>query len=350
VHRWLYSEVHSRLHQQAIQVCSLITTRFRYNGLGARVAVEVEGRGTTTYTLDYAAGNRILAETTGADSTLYLYGHDCLGELRDDEWLYYLSDAEGLVRQGVDGQGEVVSAWLFDPDGAVLEGPEGPVSHLVCGGVYDWSTGLIYKDGRYFDPLLGIWLALVPLVVAQSWQGRKKRRGWLWVWLLLLGVCVGGTLMACGPGGRNGTPTPDLIACVEPPTNMPGPPTFTPHPPIGYGQGYTPTPTPTSIWPTPFGAVQTPELQPTSSIPTPNCTPAAGESCINPYIDSERDMVAHVLLQEGGTTIGIPGMQNIAQVIRNRINDTSGHFPATTAIGIVSQGNGDCHGRKVCPF
>lgn len=52
-------------------------------------------------------------------------------------------------------------------------------------------------------------------------------------------------------------------------------------------------------------------------------------------------MVAHVLLQEGGTTIGIPGMRNIAQVIRNRINDTSGHFPATTAIGIVSQGNGD---------
>jgi hypothetical protein len=39
------------------------------------------------------------------------------------------------------------------------------VSHLVCGGVYDWSTGLIHKGGRYFDPALGIWLALGPLVV-----------------------------------------------------------------------------------------------------------------------------------------------------------------------------------------
>jgi hypothetical protein len=29
----------------------------------------------------------------------------------------------------------VVSGWLFDPDGMVLEGPEGPVSHLV----YGWS-------------------------------------------------------------------------------------------------------------------------------------------------------------------------------------------------------------------
>ena len=50
-----------------------LTTRFTYNGLGARVAVEVvglapkglrpEGQGATTYKLDYAAGNRILAET-----------------------------------------------------------------------------------------------------------------------------------------------------------------------------------------------------------------------------------------------------------------------------------------------
>jgi YD repeat-containing protein len=34
-----------------------LTTRFTYNGLGARVAVDVVGHGTTTYTLDYAAGS-----------------------------------------------------------------------------------------------------------------------------------------------------------------------------------------------------------------------------------------------------------------------------------------------------
>jgi len=99
------------------------------------VAVEVVGYGTTTVTLDLAAGNRILAEETLSGTTLYLYGIDCLGELRDDEWLYYLPDAEGLVRQGLDAQGDLVSAWLFDPDGALLEGPAGPVSHLICGGV-----------------------------------------------------------------------------------------------------------------------------------------------------------------------------------------------------------------------
>jgi hypothetical protein len=48
-------------------------------------------------------------------------------------------------------------------------------------------------------------------------------------------------------------------------------------------------------------------------------------------------MVAHVLLQEGGTTLGLQGMLNIAQVVRNRIN--SSNFP-NEAIGVVSQGNG----------
>jgi hypothetical protein len=63
------------------------------------VAVEVVGQGTKTFTLDYAAGGRVLAETTGDGTVHYLYGHDCLGELRDDEWLYYLDDVTGYVQQ-----------------------------------------------------------------------------------------------------------------------------------------------------------------------------------------------------------------------------------------------------------
>lgn len=133
-----------------------LTTRFRYNGDGARLALEVVGQGTTTYTVDYGGGYRVLAEETVTGTLLYLYGRECLGQ-DDGEWLYYLDDATGYVRQGTNDQGTVVSAWLFNPDGLVLEGPEGPVSHLiprcarddVCKGVYDWSTGLIHKDRRY---------------------------------------------------------------------------------------------------------------------------------------------------------------------------------------------------------
>ncbi len=78
------------------------------------------------------ADNRILVETTPTETVSYLYGRNCLGEQRDDTWLYYLHDGTGHVRQGADANGAVSGAWLFDPDGTVLAGPDGPVSHLIC--------------------------------------------------------------------------------------------------------------------------------------------------------------------------------------------------------------------------
>jgi hypothetical protein len=223
-----------------------LTTRFTYDGDGAWRVVEVVGQGTTTYTVDYAAGNRILAEETITGAITYLYGHDCLGQYDDaeDEWLYYLNDATGYVRQGADEQGQVVSSWLFDPDGTVLEGPEGLVSHLICGGVYDWSTGLIFKGGRYFDPSLGIWLALIPLVLIQSWRGRKKRRRGV-PWYMLVIVGVGGVLTACGEGTPppGDTPTPEEVC-----TDTPELPTETPEPPTP-----TPTPRPKTQWEIDYG-------------------------------------------------------------------------------------------------
>jgi YD repeat-containing protein len=191
-----------------------LTTQFRYNGAGGRVNADVVGHGATHVTLD-TGGQRVLAETTPADAVQYLYGGDCLGEYRNGAWLYYLNDGSGYVRQGVDAQGEVVSSWLFDPSGTVLEGPEGPVSHLICGGVYDWSTGLLYQGGGYFDPRLGIWLLLAPLVVVQGWG--KQRRKHPWVIVLLLVAGLSGTLAACQQ-----TPTP-MPTCIPTNTPTPGP-------------------------------------------------------------------------------------------------------------------------------
>ena len=58
---------------------------------------------------------------------------------------------------------------------------------------------MIYRGGRYFDPNLGIWLALVPLVVVQSWKKRKKKGGrgpWA-IALMLFLVGVSGMLTGC---------------------------------------------------------------------------------------------------------------------------------------------------------
>jgi len=49
-------------------------------------------------------------------------------------------------------------------------------------------------------------------------------------------------------------------------------------------------------------------------------------------------MVAHVLYQEGGSSIGPQAMRNIAYVIRNRVGVPE--F-ASTILGVISQGNGD---------
>jgi hypothetical protein len=81
--------------------------------------------------------------------------------------------------------------------------------------------------------MLGIWLALAPLVVVQSWQGRKrKRRGMPWYVLLLVAVAVsvGGLLAGCGTDRPTSTPRatttkaecfPDSIQPETPPVPTP---------------------------------------------------------------------------------------------------------------------------------
>ncbi len=190
-----------------------LTTVYTYNGDGARTVLAVAGYSTTTYLLDTMAGDRILRETTAEGATDYLYGHLCLAEVRQADWAYYLPDLSGYVRHLADEAGAITSHWLYNPDGVVLAGPEGPVSHLTCGGVYDWSTGLIYQGKRYFDPGLGIWLAMMPLVVVQLWsRSRRKRPGFPWQSLMLV-LFVGGWLGGCAkPYGMD---LPEVNPCTE---------------------------------------------------------------------------------------------------------------------------------------
>ncbi len=157
-----------------------LETQFTYNGDGVRQSKTVEGWGTTIYVIDYLDGNRILEETSEAGVVQYLYGtanQVCLGEINEaDEMTHYLPDASRQVRQTADDTGELTETWLYDPDGTVLAGSEGPISHLVCNGVYDWSTGLIHTRGGYFDPRLGIWLMMTPLGIIGLWHRRRRGR------------------------------------------------------------------------------------------------------------------------------------------------------------------------------
>lgn len=166
-----------------------------------------------TYTLDYASGGRVLLEEGGAfsDTKHYLYGLECIAELVDadepeSEWRYYHQDGNHLVRQTTNEQAEVTFAWTFSPEGAVVLGEKGPVTNLGCGGIYDFSTGLIFKNGKYFDPNSGIWLTMSGLVIYQGrWLPYGRRRKWgkgknsLCFLCLLLFLAL--TLTGCGIGG-----------------------------------------------------------------------------------------------------------------------------------------------------
>jgi hypothetical protein len=162
----------------------------------------------------------------------YLYGVQCIGEQVDTddsekaEWRYYHRDGNNLVRQTTNSAAEITLAWAYSPEGAVLIGEKGPVTNLGCGDIYDWSTGLVYKGGRYFDPNLGIWTTLTPYLIWQNYKtqkragkSRRKRRSRRKLILLLLVLLVVAlALSACNdPPG----PSADATPCPTTPTVPP---------------------------------------------------------------------------------------------------------------------------------
>jgi hypothetical protein len=142
------------------------------------------------------------------------------GEPETEEWRYYHRDGANLVRQTTNSQAEITLAWAYSPDGAVLIGAKGPVTNLGCGDIYDWSTGLVYKNGRYFDPNLGIWTTLTPYLIWQNYKSqkragksRRKRRDRKRLFMLLLVLLV----VALALAGCNNPPGPPTGATPCPP-------------------------------------------------------------------------------------------------------------------------------------
>jgi YD repeat-containing protein len=240
-----------------------VLTTFVYDGDGRRLQMSIAGE-VVTYTLDYAGGGRVLLEEGGAFAKTkhYLYGLECIGELvnaddpENEEWRTYHQDGNHLVRQTTNIQAAVTLAWTYSPEGAIVIGEEGPVTHLGCEGnaTYDFSTGLIFKNGRYFDPNTGIWITMGGMVVWNGWQsrpgnGRQRKRSKKWLLLLLLFLIVL-VLAGCTP---TPTPMPTTTPCPTPtmpglPSNTPAAPTNTPWPTVRPPN--TPTPWPT-ITPSP---------------------------------------------------------------------------------------------------
>ncbi|MCP4356833.1 MAG: M23 family metallopeptidase, partial [Chloroflexi bacterium] len=179
----------------------------------------------------------------------------------------------------------------YSPDSGVVLGVGGPVTNLGCGngGVYDWSTGLIFRNGRYFDPNTGIWITMGAMVTWQIWpkenrQQRRWRRKYgqqaTFLILLLLLILMATALSGCGCGivptiPDTSTPPPTLPPIDDTPT--PGQPE-TPTPTPGQPDTPTPQPPPTDTPQPPSPQLPTPSEPPIPvptdpPIPTPTPTP-----------------------------------------------------------------------------
>ncbi|RLC74684.1 MAG: hypothetical protein DRJ03_31515, partial [Chloroflexi bacterium] len=97
--------------------------------------------------------------TDGA--SVYLVGHDTLGQWDGSTWAYHLPDALGSVRQVVDGAGAVVSAREWSPYGVelALSGVEGVGAAQAglgyTGEWFDADVGLEYLRARWYDGQTG---------------------------------------------------------------------------------------------------------------------------------------------------------------------------------------------------
>jgi RHS repeat-associated protein len=136
-----------------------LTTQFTYNGDGARAAKTVNGV-TTTYIIAVLGLPQVLVETTGGQSTAYLYGHDLLGEEEGSGWAWHLGDGLGSVRQLTDGAGDVTLAQGYTPFGVLLWSEGNATSaYGFTGEQEDPSAGLVFLRARYYDPATGRFLS-----------------------------------------------------------------------------------------------------------------------------------------------------------------------------------------------
>jgi len=74
---------------------------------------------TMTYVIAVLGLPHVLVETTGGQSTAYLYGHDLLAE-EGTTWAWHLDDGLGSVRQLADDTGQVTLAQGYTPFGVLL--------------------------------------------------------------------------------------------------------------------------------------------------------------------------------------------------------------------------------------
>jgi len=137
---------------------------YKYDGLGRRVQQTI-GANITDYLLDVQPGLwKVLAATTGANTTRYVHGLTGIHQQRnpDNTWRWFGQDGLGSVRMVMDSSAPQESR-IYSPYGEVVQTSGTNQSAFGYTGEPTDANGLVYLRARYMNPAFGQFVSLDPL-------------------------------------------------------------------------------------------------------------------------------------------------------------------------------------------
>lgn len=105
--------------------------------------------------------------TDGTDS--YLYGLGRIGEYDSTDWMYYMPDALGSVRQIADNNAEILLAQSYEPYSSVLSSYSNTDSNYGFAGEWTDASGMQYLRARYLNTGIGRFIS------RDTWGGDYNR-------------------------------------------------------------------------------------------------------------------------------------------------------------------------------
>jgi RHS repeat-associated protein len=108
----------------------------------------------------------VLRETTGADTLRYTHSPRGIHAVEDTsgDWHYMAQDGLGSVRTEFDADAQVVAAQDYAPYGLPFNTTGTFVGSFGYAGEQIDDTGLSYNRARYYNPALGAFTGLDPVL------------------------------------------------------------------------------------------------------------------------------------------------------------------------------------------